>query len=178
MRVAEKQEFDKAVVDWINHCRNFDVQISSSSESVRDCDAYRRIVSMGKKTLPFIRQLYDVEPTSVHFDSYGKGEVVVISSGSRRHVQDAPGFMKGLMAFQYGRTVEESNAGFEKMMESSEKEAIADLAFSIVRDHGLVQLVKDVVGDDFVVPEKIKGRVDKIRGYTIQWLDENMGRYS
>jgi hypothetical protein len=108
--------FHQAVEEWIEHCRNPNVQISSSAEPVRNCDSYRKIVSMGYEALPFIRKVYDREKSD-------------------------------------------------------------DLALSIVQGHGLVAIVREIVGDDFSIPEEIRGRISAMEDYTKRWLDENMSRY-
>ena len=109
--------FHQAVEEWIEHCRNPHVQLSSSSEPVWDCDSYRKIVSMGYEALPLIRQVYD-----------------------RENPAD-------------------------------------DLALLIVQGHGLVSVVREIVGDDFSIPEEIRGRISAMEDYTKRWLDENMGKY-
>src|SRR3990167_6993254 len=93
-----KVNFHQAVEEWIEHCRNLHVQVSSSTEPVRNCDSYRKIVSMGYEALPLIRQVYD----------------------------------------------RDSSANFE---------------LSIVQGHGLVSVVREIVGDDFSIPEEICGRI-------------------
>ncbi len=111
-----EDNFHQAVGEWIEHCRNPHVQLSSSSEPVRDCDAYRKIVSMGHEALPLIRQVY-------------------------------------------GR---DSSDNFE---------------LSIVQGHGLVSVVREIIGDDFSIPEDIRGRISAMENYAKKWLDENMCRY-
>jgi hypothetical protein len=108
--------FHQAVEEWIEHCRNPNVQLSSCAEPVRNCDAYRKIISMGYEALPLIRQVYD----------------------------------------------RDSKDNFE---------------LSIVQGHGLVSIVREIVGDDFSIPEEIRGRIPAMEDYTKRWLDENMGRY-
>ena len=112
--------FHQAVGEWIEHCRNPQVQVSSSSESVRDCDAYRKIISMGKEALPLLRKLYDSD-TSFYVSSQDeKGEYATFSTKKLANRQD---FMDSLFAFQYGETAEESNAGFEQMTQIGRDEA-------------------------------------------------------
>ena len=108
--------FHQAVEEWIEHCRNPHVQLSSSAEPVRNCDSYRKIISMGYEALPLIRQVYD-------------------------------------------------------------RDSLANFELSIVRGHGLVSVVREIVGDDFSIPEEICGRISAMEDYTKRWLDENMGKY-
>ncbi len=107
-----ESRFDSAVKKWKSHCRDQEVLFGSSSETVRDCDAYREIVSMGHSSLPLIRKLYD---------------------------------------------------------ENSQN----NLALEIIQAHGLTSAVRDIAGDDFTIPESIRGKVDAIKSYTKKWLDEN-----
>jgi len=109
--------FHQAVEEWIEHCRNPLVQINSSSKPVRNCDSYRKIVSMGYEILPLIRQLYN-------------------------------------------------------------KDSSDNFALSIVQEHGLVSVVRDIVGNDFSIPKEIHSQISAIEDYTKKWLDENMNKYA
>ena len=42
---------------------------------------------------------------------------------------------------------------------------------------GWSNAVQEIVGDDFQIPEEIRGKVKDIRDYTVKWLDENMKKY-
>ena len=108
--------FDHAVEDWLEYCRGPRVQISSSSQSVIDCDSYKRIVSIGRDALPLIRQMYD-------------------------------------------------------------KDSSDNPELSIIQDLGLVAVVKDIIGDDFQIPEQIKGKISAMKDYTIYWLDKYLLEY-
>ncbi|MBI5347273.1 MAG: hypothetical protein HZB66_01540 [Candidatus Aenigmarchaeota archaeon] len=108
--------FHQAVEEWIKHCRNPRVQLSSSVEPVTNCAPYRKIVSMGYEALPLIRQVYDRDSS----DSF---------------------------------------------------------LLSILKGYGLVSVVREIVGDDFSIPEEIQGRISAMEDYTKRWLDENMSRY-
>lgn len=109
-------DFHQAIEEWIEHCRSPHVQLSSSFEPVRNCGAYRKIVSMSYDALPFIRQVYD-------------------------------------------------------------RECSDDFALSIVQGHGLAAIVREIVGEDYCVPEEIRGRISAIEDYTKKWLDENIPKY-
>jgi hypothetical protein len=37
--------------------------------------------------------------------------------------------------------------------------------------------VKEIIGDDFSIPEEIRGYVSKMFDFTKRWLDENIDRY-
>lgn len=126
-----EQKFHQAVGEWIEHCRTPHVQASSSSEPVRDCDAYREIISMGKKALPLLRSLYDAD-TSFY------------ASGQDRRGEDAE----------------------------------RDIPLSMIKGHGLVSTVREIIGDDFLIPEEIQGQISVVEEYTKNWLDENMHRYT
>lgn len=42
-----EDDFEQAVQEWVDHCATSEVCLSSSPNPVRDCDAYRRICSIG-----------------------------------------------------------------------------------------------------------------------------------
>jgi len=109
-------DFHQAVEEWIEHCSNPRVQVSSSAEPVRDCDSYRKIVSMGHQALPLIRGVYD-------------------------------------------------------------RNSADNFELSIVQGHGLASAVREIVGDDFSIPEEIRGRIRAMKDYTKRWLDENSSNY-
>jgi len=170
-----EDNFNQAVQEWIEHCRNPHVQISSSAEPVRNCEAYRKILSMGKAVLPLVRQLYDAD---VSFYIYGQdtmGEYAAFPTTNR--LTERQDLFDALLAFQYGETAEESNEGFNKITQIGQEEAGRDFPLSIIQEHGLVSLVKEIVGDDFQIPEEIRGKVPAMEDYTKRWLDENMSRY-
>lgn len=111
-----ESQFDKYVDEWTLHCKKPEVRVSSSVIPLRDCDAYRKIVSMGPNVLPFVRRLYD----------------------------------------------KDNSNNFE---------------LSIIQAHGLIGIVKEIIGDDFQIPEDIRGRVSEVESYTKDWLDHNMPQY-
>ena len=114
-----ESDFYTAVEEWIEHCKKPDVHYSSSSDSARNCSAYRKIVAMGHEALPHVRQLFNwVFP-----------------------------------------------------------EQTGSFALEVIKAHGLVGIVRDVVGEDFSIPKDIRGRVSEIERYTIRWLDRNMHKY-
>jgi hypothetical protein len=41
----------------------------------------------------------------------------------------------------------------------------------------LHNLVVEIIGEDFKIPDWMKGRIKVIEKYTIKWLDENMDKY-
>ncbi len=51
------------------------------------------------------------------------------------------------------------------------------LALSVVQGQGLVNVVYDIIGNDFFIPREIRGKTSEMKDYTKKWLDENMGRY-
>jgi len=58
-----------------------------------------------------------------------------------------------------------------------DRDSSDNFELSIVQCHGLVSVVREIVGGDFSIPEEIQGRISAIEDYTKRWLDENMGRY-
>ena len=130
---------------------------------------------MGKAVLPLVRQLYDADVSFYVHGQDAKGEYAALSTTKRlTRRQD---FFDALFAFQYGETAEESNEGFNKMTQVGQEEAERDFPLSIIKGHGLVSLVKEIVGDDFQIPEEIRGKIPTMEYYTKRWLDENMSRY-
>ena len=37
--------------------------------------------------------------------------------------------------------------------------------------------IQDIAGDEFKMPTELRGKIEKIRDYSVKWLDENMGKY-
>lgn len=58
-----KEEFDHAIKEWIEHCGTLQVG-QSSSLNLTNCDACRKIISMGYEALPLIRRLYDEDSSN------------------------------------------------------------------------------------------------------------------
>lgn len=56
--------FNQALQEWVEHCKKPEVQLSSYSKPVTDCEAYRKIVSMGYEALPLVRKVYDRDSSS------------------------------------------------------------------------------------------------------------------
>ncbi len=57
------------------------------------------------------------------------------------------------------------------------RDSSENFALHMVQGHGLVGLVKEIVGDDFQIPTELGGQVSDIAEYTKQWLDTNMDKY-
>ena len=129
---------------------------------------------MGKEALPLVRQLYDANASFYVSGQDERGEYAAFSTKKLANRQD---FMKALFAFQYGESAEESNAGFEQMTQIGRDNAEKDLPLSMIKGHGLVSAVREIVGNDFSIPEEIRGRISAMEDYTKRWLDENMGKY-
>jgi hypothetical protein len=127
-----EDNFNQAVGEWIEYCRNSQVQISSFSESVRDCSAYKKIIVMGREALPLIRRLFD-------------DDAIFYASGQK--------------------------------MQMGQDKAEKDLPLSMIKGHGLVLAVREIVGDDFSIPKEIRGRISAMEDYTKKWLDKNIHRY-
>lgn len=52
-----------------------------------------------------------------------------------------------------------------------------DSGLKTIQCRGIVQAVKEIVGDDFTVPKDIYGNVSAIKEYTQDWLDKNIKNY-
>ncbi len=50
-------------------------------------------------------------------------------------------------------------------------------ADSIITLHGLPLLIHEIIGEEFSIPESIKGNLCEIRNYAKFWLDENLLDY-
>jgi len=111
-----EEKFNSTVKKWEAHCEKTRVRFSSSPKPVRDCDAYREIVSMGNSSLPLIRKLYD-------------------------------------------------------------KDSQNNIGLSGIQAFGLISAVKDIIGDDFTIPEDIRGNIKMMEDYTKRWLDNNINKY-
>jgi|GEM_PF-3305984 len=58
----EREEFNKAIEEWKGHCEK--TINSSNPNDYLNCDAYRKIVSMGREVLPLVRSVYDSNSSS------------------------------------------------------------------------------------------------------------------
>ena len=58
-----------------------------------------------------------------------------------------------------------------------DRDSSDNFELSIVQGHGLISVVREIVGDDFSIPEEICGRISAMEHYTKRWLDENMSKY-
>jgi len=102
-------EFYDVIREWEEHCMRPEVVLSSIGGKVCDCDAYKKIVEMGKADLPMIRQLYD--------------------------------------------------------------EKTIDFASQMIKSHGLVKAVQEIVRDEFQIPTEIQGKLREMEQYTARWLN-------
>ena len=169
-----EDKFNQVIEKWMEHCSQPSVLLDSSGTAIKDCDAYKELVAMGKKALPLIRQAYDRDGNFYfHAQDEQKGDIVISST---KDLARNKNFMEGLRKFQYGETAEESNAGFEQIEGIMRGQAEND-PLSIIKSLGLVDLVNDIVGSSFRIPKKIQGRMGEIAEYTKQWLDKNMKKY-
>ncbi len=57
-------DFERAVKEWIEYCKIPKVQLSSNPDTITECDAYKKILSMNYKALPLIRKLYDKDSSN------------------------------------------------------------------------------------------------------------------
>ncbi len=107
-----EEDFDKLIKEWIEYCKT---SINRNINIITECEAYKKLLCEGCKTLPLIRRLYN-------------------------------------------------------------KNSSDNFALSIVQG-GLVQLVHEIIGEDFSVPQEILGNIQAMKKYTKNWLDENMNKY-
>lgn len=57
-----EEEFNQAVEEWTEYCR--ENAVYSSPRPYLDCDAYKRIIAFGPKSLPLIRSVYDKDSSN------------------------------------------------------------------------------------------------------------------
>ena len=122
-KLITRSKFERLIDDWAEHCGKVahHPNPNSNPNMYIDCYSYRRLVGMGPKILPLIREVYE------------------------------PDYQKKRGTFMWG---------FESM------------------HCNLVMLVKQLVGDDFQIPEEASGKIDTLKRITMEWLDSNMQRYS
>ena len=58
-----------------------------------------------------------------------------------------------------------------------DKDSSDNEGLSIVQGHGLVSIIREIVGDDFSIPTEIKGKISEMEDYSKRWLDENISKY-
>lgn len=51
--------FEESFKQWIAHCESLNVQVSSNPRTATECEAYKKIMTLGTKALPLIRQAYN-----------------------------------------------------------------------------------------------------------------------
>ena len=64
-----REAFEAAVTEWKEHCD--DVKFSSNPKDYLNCDAYRKIVGMGKQVLPLVREKYTGSDDEAFFSIFG-----------------------------------------------------------------------------------------------------------
>lgn len=104
-----ENKFNEYVFEWKKHCELPKVSISSNPIMYINCDAYKNIVDMGYKALPFIKKTYEGSDEDAFFPIFG-----------------------------------------------------------------WASSVKEIIGENFEIPQDIKGKVREIRDYTVSWLEENI----
>ena len=52
-----------------------------------------------------------------------------------------------------------------------------NFSLSIVKGHGLVNAVCEILDPEFQIPDDLQGKVRATEEYTKEWLDENMHKY-
>ncbi len=58
-----------------------------------------------------------------------------------------------------------------------DKDSSTDFELDVIKAHGIVRAVRDIVGEDFQIPEEIRGNIPKMENYTKNWLNKNMNNY-
>jgi len=52
-----------------------------------------------------------------------------------------------------------------------------NINLQIVKCHGFLNAVKTIAGNDYQVPQDLRGKIDEVENFTKAWLDENMAKY-
>ena len=58
-----------------------------------------------------------------------------------------------------------------------DRDSSDNLELSMVQGHGLVYVVREIIGDNFSIPADIRGQISAMEDYTKRWLDDNMDKY-
>jgi hypothetical protein len=55
-----------------------------------------------------------------------------------------------------------------------DRDSSDNFELAMIQGHGLVYVVRKIVGDEFSIPEEIRGNIPTMEEYTKRWLDENL----
>jgi hypothetical protein len=77
----------------------------------------------------------------------------------------------------YRRIVSMGYEALPLVRQAYDRDSSDNCGLSTVQGHGLVYVVRGIVGDDFSIPEEIQGRISAMEDHTKRWLDENMSNY-
>ena len=95
MQSQFKEEFYSVADEWKQHCR--ETSYGFPGKGFLDCDAYRKIISMGPDVLPLIRDIYSGDEDGAFFPITGWAFAVEkIVSGSFKIPENLRGKMEPL----------------------------------------------------------------------------------
>jgi len=83
-----EEVFSQAVIDWKAHCNNLEIQISSNQSKRTDCQAYRKIIGLGKDALPLVYEILTRKDYDTYFPIFGWVSVLYEITDGRYKVPD------------------------------------------------------------------------------------------
>jgi len=167
-----ENNFYEAVLEWKAHCRK--KAIHSFPEPFLNCDAYKRIVSMGPSILPFIhneiKEEYDMdiklekELKIITKKVFGDDSVELFDENYKKICKD-----KSYQSYQkkYNKTI--GNPGI--FWGFAIKEIIPEFRLPIGKKGNkapITNVAKGFIGLN----------VEEVQKATIEWLDKNMSKYT
>ncbi|MEN9625679.1 MAG: hypothetical protein RL557_7 [archaeon] len=149
MKKTLEDRFNEAAGEWMEHCRK-NAHQSIASFFFSDCDAYKKMVSLGTEVLPLVR------------DQLQKEYDLNIEYGRR---------LDAIKMRIFGtEDVELSGDNYRRISKDKEFKELNKKGPLTVP---WVRAVAEIIGEDFVIPEEIRGRVTETDQYTIHWLDQH-----
>lgn len=167
-----EQEFSKNLKDWKVHCRKN--AMHSFSSPYLNCDAYRNLVKMGPKILPFIRDelkreceldvKYENELNRIKLKVFGTKDVKLLYENYEKISQD--------------NEYQSHACGYDKDIIGNPGIFWCDAIKEIVPEYGLSVGEKDSNSPvKRVAPGFVALSVGEVKKATIKWLDDNMYKY-
>lgn len=167
-----EQEFNKNLEAWKAHCRKN--AMHSFSTPYLNCDAYRNLVKMGSKILPFIRDelnreceldlKYENELDRIKLKVFGTEDVKLLYENYERISQD--------------KEYQIHACGYDKEITGNPGIFWCDILKEIVPEFGLPIGKKDSNSSvERVSTGFVALSVDEVKKATIKWLDYNMHKY-
>ena len=139
--------FDSAINEWIDYLENSHVLAMPNHYSKINCNAYVKIREMSYSALPLIRKLYDKNGND-------------FSSDIKNHCS-------------IGKYHLISGKSTKQLFQTVEKIKRREFVLSCIKGY-VINLVEEIMKDEFQIPEKIMGDIQAMEHYTKEWLDDNL----